>query len=73
MKKDYREKIVSNNAVVTGEIGRFIQITCKDLPYKHHNRIVNLPKYVGNLSIGDTGKVVYNSGPTYGILSFIKD
>lgn len=67
-----KEKIVSNEATITAEMGRFIQITCKDLPKKHHNHFVNLPKYC-NCKIGDTGRVVYVRGYNYGLLQFIKE
>ncbi len=64
-------KPVSNEAVVTAINGRFVQITCKDLPKEHHNRIVNIAKR--DYSIGDTGKVIYVSNYNFGLLQFIKD
>ena len=69
----YKEKLVSEYAVVTEIMVRFIQITCKDLPYKHHNRIVNVARYPKDYPIGTKGKIIYESGPNYGLLRFKTD
>lgn len=69
----YKEKLVSRYAVVTKKMERFIQVTCKDLNRNHHNRIVNVPRYPKDLSVGTTGRVVYRSSPTCGLLCFIEN
>ena len=65
-------KIVSKEAVVTAKIGRFVQVTCKDLPKEHHNHFVSAPVYPDCL-VGDTGRVEYIRSYNSGILYFVKE
>ena len=65
-------KIVSKEAVVTAKMGRFIQVTCKDLPKEHHNHLVNVLVYPDCL-IGDTGRVEYIRSYNSGVLHFTKE
>jgi len=66
-----KEKTISEKAIVTEKMDRYIQITCKDLPKDHHNRIVNVPRFPKDYAIGTKGKVIYRSDPNCGLLYFL--